>query len=502
VSDLPESWTTVAIGDLITLNPKTAAPDDFEAGFSPMPLLGVTYLSKPGFEHRSWGEIRKSYTHFADGDVLLAKITPCFENGKAGLVQGLPNGIGAGSSEYFVCRPNTEALDARYLLAFLKTEAFVRDGQTQMTGSVGHKRVPKGYVLGNQLPLAPRSEQKRIADKLGVLLARVDACRTRFDRVPALIKRFRQAVLEAAFAGSATDDWRSVHPDQDSRGLVQAILHAHQCAGGHKAGNASEPTEGAHDLEASDFPESWGLLSLRDCVEPGRPITYGILKPGPELHAGVPYVRVADFPNDRLNLTGIRMTSQAIDAEFRRSKLKPGDLLLSIRGTVGRLVSVPRELDNANITQDTARLSIQTSINAQFVLWYLRSNMAQVRMRRAIKGVAVRGINIGDVRALQVPMPPRKEQDEIVRWVESLFTLADSLEAKCQVGRAQIAHLTPALLAKAFRGELVPQDPNDEPADALLARLRVGKPKGEAGGAPARQRHPGRAKRPAAHPNT
>ncbi|NTV10606.1 MAG: hypothetical protein HGA47_07505 [Zoogloea sp.] len=219
------------------------------------------------------------------------------------------------------------------------------------------------------------------------------------------------------------------------------------------------------------FPDCWELLTLRDVVEPGRPITYGILKPGPELVAGVPYIRVADFPGDCLNLASIRKTSFEMDETFRRSRLRPGDLLLSIRGTVGRVVVIPEELNGANITQDSARLSIQSVLNSCYILWCLRSPIAQERMKGATKGVAVRGVNIGDVRALQIPLPSREEQTEIVRRVEILFAFADRLEARLAAARKQVGQLTPALLAKAFRGELVPQDPADEPASELLKRL-------------------------------
>lgn len=472
---LPRGWTSLPIGELISLNPKTDASDDTIAGFSPMPRLGTRYRDSVGFEQRQWGEIRKSYVHFQDGDVLLAKITPCFENGKAGLVRGMPSGIGAGSSEYFVCRPDTSLLDPRCLLAFFKTERFLKEGETRMTGSVGHKRVPKDYLLSTEIPLPPLAEQQRIADKLDALLARVDACRDRLDRLPAILKRFRQSVLSSAMLGALTEDWR-VAQDEHSEGvkLAEQLEANHVAAGGHRAGNAAEPTEGVHDLSVETFPSGWGLATLRDAVDPQRPITYGILKPGPELSDGIPYVRVADFPNDRLALDGIRRTSPAIDAEFKRSRLRAGDLLLSIRGTVGRLIEIPQELENANITQDTARLAIQSLLSRSFVLWYLRSEHAQSRMRRAVKGVAVRGINIGDVRALQLPVPSRAEQDEIVRRIEALFALADAIEARYSNARAQVDRLTPAVLAKAFRGELVPQDPNDEPASALLERLRNG----------------------------
>ncbi len=170
------------------------------------------------------------------------------------------------------------------------------------------------------------------------------------------------------------------------------------------------------------------------------------------------------------------MTSPEIDLQFKRSRLEPGDLLLSIRGSVGRLIEIPPELANANITQDTARLSISKRLSSRFVYYALLSPDALRRMGNAIRGVAVRGINIGDVRALQVPIPSVEEQSEIVRRVDLLFAFADRLEARLQTAQTASVRLTPALLAKAFRGELVPQDANDEPAAELLKRLAQSKP--------------------------
>lgn len=336
------------------------------------------------------------------------------------------------------------------------------------------KHLTRESLARFMVPVPPLPEQKRIADKLDALLARVDVCRERLDRVPGILKRFRQSVLAAATSGELTREWRESNPGMvDSRPLARAMAEAHAAAGGHKAGNAASPTDGVHDLSADMFPQGWSLLTLRDIVEPARPITYGILKPGPELDEGVPYVRVADFPNDRLNLRTIRKTSPAMDEEFKRSRLRIGDLLLSIRGTVGRLVVVPRELENANITQDSARLSVQPQVNAAFVLWVLRSDLVQQRMRGAVKGVAVRGINIGDVRALQVPLPSRAEQDEIVRRVEVLLSQCDEMTTLVERANRRVDRLAPSVLAKAFRGELIPQDPNDEPASALLAKLKT-----------------------------
>ncbi|WP_181178924.1 restriction endonuclease subunit S [Methylibium rhizosphaerae] len=473
MSDWPSTWETTTIGAVIELNPKTTdLADTTLVGFVPMALLGKSYLDGFAFQPRPWAEVKRGYSHFCDGDVLLAKITPCFENGKAGLARGLPNRMGAGSTEYFVCRPRTGVIDARYLLAFLKTEEFVREGATHMTGSVGHKRVPKEYLSERVLPLPPLKEQTRIADQLNTLLARIQACNDRLDAIPALLKRFRQAVLDAATFGVLTEEWRDrqvgLPPAVELRHAIEAD---HVTAGGHERGNASDPTEEAHDLSIDQLPEGWTISRLRDCCRPGRPITYGILKPGPELSEGVPYIRVADFPGNRLNLDSIKRTASEIDLQYKRARLMSGDLLLSIRGSVGRLIVIPPELEGANITQDTARLSITSRLNARYVYYALLSPDAQRRMTKAVRGVAVRGINIGDVRALQIPLPSLPEQEEIVRQVDRLFLLAGQIEAHWNAMRRHAQRLAPQLLSKAFRGELVQQDPNDEPASVLLQRL-------------------------------
>ena len=334
--------------------------------------------------------------------------------------------------------------------------------------------ISSSLLEGFEILLPPLNEQRRIVAKLEKLLAKVDTCKERLDKISAILKRFRQSVLSAACSGRLTADWRENNPDvEPGKILLQKIQKAHELAGGHKQGNAASPTEGVHNLTSSSFPNGWEIAELRDICEPGRPITYGILKPGAEILNGVPYIRVADFPNNRLKLEDIRRTSAEIDKAYARSRLRTGDILLSIRGTVGRLCKIPPELNEANITQDSARLSIQSVVNSDYICWFLKAMPTQKRMQNAIKGVAIRGINIGDVRALQIALPPYEEQQEIVRRVENLFKTADQIEQRYQKARTYIDQLTQSILAKAFRGELVPQDPNDEPASVLLEQIRA-----------------------------
>jgi type I restriction enzyme, S subunit len=406
MNDLPQGWAIAVLADLIVRDGVFADGDWVESKDQDpngsIRLLQLADIGDGVFLDKSNRFINEQKfdqlqcTEVLEGDVLVARMPDPL--GRACLAPRLRQRC-ITVVDVAIVRPGYQSVQPVWLMHFLNAPEVRQKIEVQSSGTT-RRRISRSNLAQLQLPVAPFNEQKRIADKLDALLARVDACRERLDRVPAILKRFRQAVLTAATSGMLTEEWRKVNSESvDARGLAAQILTAHEAAGGHKAGNAAPPTDDVHDLSVDMFPQGWALLTLRDLVLPERPITYGILKPGPELEEGVPYVRVADFPNDRLNLSAIRKTSPKIDEEFKRSRLKGGDLLLSIRGTVGRLIVIPEELEGANITQDSARLSIQPLVNRDYVLWFLRSELAQTRMKGAVKGVAVRGINIGDVRA-------------------------------------------------------------------------------------------------------
>ncbi|MER0216602.1 MAG: hypothetical protein DU481_10550 [Nitrosomonas sp.] len=470
MSNLPEGWVKTTIAEIATISTGSTPTTKVITNFG-----GITPFVKPSDLDDYFKAIVSAEQTLSDEGVQQSKLlrpgavlVSCIGNlGKVGIT-AVPV---VTNQQINAVEFELSIVFDRYGYYYCKTlkSWMIKNASSTTISILNKSRFSNAAFL-----IAPLNEQKRIADKLDSILARVDACRERLDCIPAILKRFRQAVLTAATSGKLTEEWREQFLRNINAKSLAAEIHAiHDEAGGHKMGNAAAPTEGVHDLSLEMFPDGWELVTLRDVVSPDRPITYGILKPGPELNEGIPYIRVADFPCNKLNLGTIRKTSRQIDEEFRRSRLRSGDLLLSIRGTVGRIVKIPNELAGANITQDSARLSVQPIVNRDFVFYYLQSSMAQYRMKKSVKGVAVRGINIGDVRALQLPLPSFSEQTEIVRRVEELFAYADRIEARYHAARAQTDKLTPAILAKAFRGELVPQDPNDEPASVLLDSIRA-----------------------------
>ena len=154
-------------------------------------------------------------------------------------------------------------------------------------------------------------------------------------------------------------------------------------------------------------------IPLGELVDSDRPITYGILKPGTGFPGGVPVIKVKDMKDGLIDQTDLLLTSPEIDNNYKRSRLRAGDLLVSIRGSVGRMAEVPENLENANITQDTARLTIKKEYNKVFVRGVLESEPLQRDMEKNIRGVAVKGINIGYLRELGIPVCERHKQDEL-----------------------------------------------------------------------------------------
>jgi type I restriction enzyme S subunit len=198
-----------------------------------------------------------------------------------------------------------------------------------------------------------------------------------------------------------------------------------------------------------DNRSNYPVSKLIELVDTERPISYGILMPGPDVEGGVKYIRVVDMKNGGIELSGIRRTTEEMSNSFKRSLLKAGDLLMSIRGHVGRLAVVPQELEGANITQDSARLAI-SGANSIYVRECLRTLGFQRWMAKHTKGVAVRGINLGDVKLMPIPLPPKSLQDEFARRALAI----DKMLGSHKDALAGLSSLFASLQQRAFRGEL------------------------------------------------
>ncbi len=162
--EIPNKWEWVRLSDVVQVNPKNDVPDNTLSAFIPMERIDATYLSSFTYSERKWGDIKAGFTHFADGDVAFAKITPCFQNRKSMILKGLPNGVGAGTTELKVLRPYAETIDREYLLFFLESLYFVEEATFK--GTANQQRIISGYMENKLFPLPPLSEQRRISEKI------------------------------------------------------------------------------------------------------------------------------------------------------------------------------------------------------------------------------------------------------------------------------------------------------------------------------------------------
>jgi type I restriction enzyme, S subunit len=195
---LPSGWVWTRLSALAEIGPRNALDDDTVVSFVPMPDVHTAHNGEHDHSERRWGEIKKSYTHFADGDVALAKITPCFENSKAAVFSGLHNGVGAGTTELHVARLYSENVLARFIILHLKTPSFLENGKTVMTGSAGQKRVPRWYFSDTPIALPPTAEQHRIVARVDELMALCDNLSDKISSQQARKKDLADTLLKVA----------------------------------------------------------------------------------------------------------------------------------------------------------------------------------------------------------------------------------------------------------------------------------------------------------------
>jgi len=362
------------------------------------------------------------------GDVLMSMANSYELVGKVAKVLHVPSPTAFGAFLSAV-RP-TSAVNGSYLFHFLRTEQVqseLREGSSQTTNIAN---ISVARLSSIALPLAPPAEQTRIANKLDTLLTRVQACNDRFDAIPALLKRFRQTVLDAALNGAFLDG-KAVAEQDVPKVSISAIA---------SVGTGSTPLRSNSQFFAS---------------------------------SGTPWITSSATSAAVVSSANEFVTPAAISAH--RLKLYPkGTLLVAMYGegkTRGQVAELGIE---ATINQACAAVVVDESKAAlAYVKLALQANY--LNMRELAEGGNQPNLNLSKVKEFEIPLPPLEDQAEIVRRVDALFKLADQIEARCTAARAQAQRLSPLVLAKAFRGELAPQDPADEPASALLTRLASSK---------------------------
>jgi type I restriction enzyme S subunit len=403
-------YSLVSLADCCVIKPPKAEaraalkPDDL-VSFVPMDSLGINKKVLKLEKTRALADVSGSYTYFAENDVLLAKITPCFENGKLGIATGLTNGIGFGSSEFIVFRPN-EHLNSEYLYYFLNQPSFRGAGQAVMTGAVGHKRVPKDFIQATQIPLPPIPEQQRIV-----------------------------AILDQAFADIEKARANAEKNLKNARELFDSYLNQVfvKCNSSVELG---EVVELLTDYHANG--------------------SYEVLKQHVELKEEEDFawmVRSTDFEKKFKNVK--RYISEHAYYYLRKSKLFGGEIIMSKIGNAGKVYFMPDADRPCSLAMNLFLIRLDASrANNEYVYRYLNSTSGKAQIAPKLKGAATQTITKDNVRSLLIPLPSLDKQQLNVGSLRELEREIEALEKLYQNKIHEIENLKKSLLQKAFSGEL------------------------------------------------
>jgi type I restriction enzyme S subunit len=494
-SNLPDGWVIASLPVLVAINPRlihSISDDSVPVTFVPMTAVDVGFGGIQRPEQRTYGEVKKGYTPFTTGDVIFAKITPCMENGKGGVVKGEPDQPFFGSTEFHVLRPRRE-VNATWIAHYLSQEQFRRSARLKMKGSAGQLRVPTEFLESVSIPLPPSAEQVRILDLIEELFTDLDAGVAALVRVQKKLKRYRAALLHAAVTGRLTADWRAMHGDGGESGakLLERIQIARRQDWEERTlaeynANGNTPPKGWQSRykeaekpdisELATLPVSWIWVTLDQIAN----VTGGVAK-NKKAESGsgrteIAYLRVANVQRGFLDLEQIK-TIRATDTDVRQLQLRPGDILMTEGGDrdkLGRGWIWEGQITNC-IHQNhvfRARL-LSNDCEPRLVSHAANGYGREWFMQNGVQSVNLASISLGQLRRFPVPLAPRDEQLQIADAISEKLSSIDSMEMEVVRGLRRAARLRQAILKVAFEGKLVPQNPNDEPASELLARIQA-----------------------------
>ncbi|MEA3546913.1 MAG: restriction endonuclease subunit S [Thermodesulfobacteriota bacterium] len=491
--ELPVGWEWTRLGTIALINPRNAAEDNSMVSFVPMPLVTTSHTGEHGQEEREWGRIKKGYTHFANGDIGLAKITPCFENSKAVVFFGLKNGIGAGTTELHVARPFGTTLFSRFVLLYLKSPQFLHLGQSKMTGTAGQKRVPKSFFAENPFPLPPIIEQHRIVANVDELMALCD----RLEQQQTNSNTTHQALLETLLATLTTaadhDEfagaWQRIQghfhtlftTEQSIDQLKQTILQlavmgklvpqdpedepasillekiAKEKARLIKVGKIKKQKklqEISEEDKPFDLPRGWEWAKIGDIYHflNGYAFKSEWFK-----SAGIKLLRNINILHGDTRWVDVAYVAESKARGFETYALNKGDIVLSLDRPIintGLKYAVISEQDlPCLLLQRVAKFhSIGDYILPRFLTTWLESVFFILKIDPG-RSNGVPHISTKQIGNMVFALPPLAEQHRIVAKVDGLMALCNTLKTRISEAQTTQIHLADTMVEQAVSRE-------------------------------------------------
>lgn len=402
---IPDSWLRLTLGEVIDYGKaEKVEPSEIPVDAWVLELEDVEKDTSKLLQRLTFAQRQSKSTKnkFSMDDVLYGKLRPYLNKILIADCDGYC------STEILPLKPN-QSINGHFLFYWLKHPAFL-DYVEDVSHGLNMPRL--GTEAGKQAPfvLAPLNEQKRIADKLDRLLTRVDACREKCDRIPLILKRFRQSVLTAATSGELTENWREANPNIKSN-LVESI--------------STEPTGDFQNvIESANYslPDTWIWLTP-DLIKANERYSLSIGPFGSNLitkdykESGVPLVFVREIRARSFGDKKTKFVSKEKAQELWAHRVEPGDLLITKMGDPpGDTAIFPLNRPTSIITSDCIRIKPNPEIaNIKLLSLFIESNLIRLFMQEITAGVAQQKISLQRFRSMPIPIPPLEEQEEIVR---------------------------------------------------------------------------------------
>ena len=400
--EVPEGWEWCQVSDIFELNPKNDIPDDTQSGFIPMACVDDGFGYSHTFETRVWKEIRKGYSHFQNGDIGIAKISPCFENRKSTIFYGLPNGIGAGTTELTVLRGH--CVNTEFYLYLFQSEWYIFEGTKEFKGVVGQQRVNKEIFTTLLIPLPPIEEQNRIVTEIKKWFALIDTLESAKEDLQMSIAQAKSKILDLAIHG------KLVPQDTNDEPAIELLKRINP---------KFTPCDNAHD--ANQLPDSWCLTTLGNIGKWQSGATPSRLNKD-YYNGNIPWLKTGDLTDGFIYDIPETITQKAL--EETSVKLNPkGSVLIAMYGaTIGKIgiLTIPSATNQA-----CCACSEFKGIYNMYLFYYLLSHRYIFIMMGG--GGAQPNISKEKITETLIPLPPLSEQKRIVAKIEELFAVIDKI---------------------------------------------------------------------------
>jgi type I restriction enzyme S subunit len=477
---LPKGWELARIGEVASKCVQSKPADEVEFIYVDIGSIDrdLKRITEP---QRLIGKDAPSRARkiINTGDVLVSLTRPNLN--AVVLVSGeFDNQIA--STGFEVIKP--VKVDSGYIFAIVRSKAFIDSISGKVQGAL-YPAAKSEDVREYQFPLPPLTEQQQIADQLDELLAQVNIIKTRLDTIPKILKRFRQSVLAAAVSGKLTEEWREINDCSSLALLLNNIeIERNSLKAQKKLKKNFGNTEQVEPLY-ENIAATWHWVCFDQISENNN----NALKAGPFGSA----LKKIDCTETGYKVYGQEQViagdeslvtyfiNQSKFDDLKSCKVKAGDILISLVGTIGKILVLSDKSEPGIINPRLVKLSLNDQISKDFIRYYLNSPIAMDFFKGFSHGGTMEILNLGVLRQLPIALPPTEEQTEIVNRVEQLFVYADQIEQRVKDAQAKVNNLTQAILAKAFRGELTAdwraQNPDlisgENSAVALLAKIKA-----------------------------